>query len=234
VTLIVNKFNYTPISRKEVNGKRLYATPDGNAVASVTTILDATKDKSHLIAWRKRVGQKRAQEITTEAAGVGTRMHTYLEKYIETGDWPQPGSNPFAIKAHKMACEIREHALKDVDEIWGSEVNLYMPNMYAGTTDLVGTYKGNPAIMDFKQSNKVKKPEWVVDYYLQMVAYAEAHNEIYGTNIQEGHVFMCTRGDDSMELGGELYLQFDIWPDEYAEWRTEWYDRVYTYYEQYA
>jgi len=109
-----------------------------------------------------------------------------------------------------------------------------MPNMYAGTTDLVGTYKGNPAIMDFKQSNKVKKPEWVVDYYLQMVAYAEAHNEIYGTNIQEGHVFMCTRGDDSMELGGELYLQFDIWPDEYQEWRTEWYNRVYTYYEQYA
>lgn len=232
MTLIINKFDYQPISRKEINGKRLYATPDGNAVASVTTILDATKDKTHLIAWRKRVGEQKAREITTEAAGVGTRMHTYLEKYIEHGEWPTPGSNPFAIKAHRMAEVIRDEAMVDVDEIWGSEINLYMPNMYAGTTDLVGQYKGNPAIMDFKQTNKPKKPEWVVDYYLQMVAYAEAHNEIYGTNIREGHVFMCSRGDDSMELGGETYQQFDLWPHEYDEWRNEWYNRVYSYYEQ--
>lgn len=225
MTLIINKFDYTPISRKEINGKRLYATPDGNAVASVTTILDATKDKTHLIEWRKRVGEKKAQEITTEAAGVGTRMHTYLEKYIETGEWPEAGSNPYAQQAHGMAEVIRNNALKDV-EVWGSEVALYMPNMYAGTTDLVGTYKGQPAICDFKQTNKPKKPEWVVDYYLQLVAYAEAHNEIYGTNIREGHVFMCSRAGE--------YQQFDVWPDEYDEWRHEWYNRVYDYYENYA
>jgi genome maintenance exonuclease 1 len=234
MSLITKIFDYQPISRKEVNGKRLYSTPDGNAVASVTTILDATKDKTHLIAWRKRVGEIKAQEITTEAAGVGTRMHKYLEDYIDTAEWPTPGSNPFAVKAHKMACEIRDRALVDVNEIWGSEVNLYMPNMYAGTTDLVGQYKGNPAIMDFKQTNKPKKEEWIVDYYLQLVAYAEAHNEIYGTNIREGHVFMCSRGDDPCELGGETYQQFDIWPDEYDEWRNEWYERVYRYYESCA
>ena len=226
MTLIKNKFDYTPISRKEINGKRLYATPDGNAVASVTTILDATKDKTHLIAWRKRVGEKKAQEITTEAAGVGTRMHTYLEKYIETGEWPSPGSNPYAQQAHSMAEQIRDNALQDVDEIWGSEIALYMPNMYAGTTDLVGQYKGTPAIMDFKQSNKPKKEEWVYDYFLQLVAYAEAHNEIYGTDIREGHVFMCCR-----DL---TYQQFDIWPDEYDEWRHEWYNRVYDYYDRHA
>ena len=225
MTLIINKFDYTPISRKEVNGKRLYATPDGNAVASVTTILDATKDKTHLIEWRKRVGEKKAQEITTEAAGVGTRMHKYLEDYIDTGEWPTPGSNPYAQQAHGMAEVIRDNALKDV-EVWGSEVALYMPNMYAGTTDLVGTYKGQPAIMDFKQSNKPKKEEWVYDYYLQLVAYAEAHNEIYGTNICEGHVFMCCRDG--------TYQQFDIWPDEYNDWRNEWYNRVYQFYEQQA
>ena len=234
MTLIVSKYDYTPLSRKEVEGKRKYLTPDGNAVASVTTILDATKDKTHLIAWRKRVGEQKAKQITTEAAGVGTRMHTYLEKYIETGEWPQPGSNPFAKKAHCMAEQIRDNALKDVTEIWGSEVALYVPNLYAGTTDLVGTYQDRPAIMDFKQSNKPKKEEWIVDYFLQLVAYAEAHNEIYGTNIREGHVFMCTRGDDGMELGGELYQQFDLWPHEYDEWRHEWYNRVYQYYEKFA
>ena len=225
MTLIIEKYNYEPISRKEVNGKRLYQTPDGNAVASVTTILDATKDKTHLIAWRKRVGEKKAQEITTEAAGVGTRMHKYLEDYIDTGEWPTPGSNPYAQQAHGMAEVIRDNALRDV-EVWGSEVALYMPQMYAGTTDLVGTYKGQPAIMDFKQTNKPKKEEWVVDYFLQLVAYAEAHNEIYGTDIREGHVFMCSRAGE--------YQQFDVWPDEYEEWRQEWYNRVYQFYEQQA
>ena len=234
MTLITERYQYTPINRKEINGKRLYATPDGNAVASVTTILDATKDKTHLIAWRKRVGEQKAQEIVTEAAGVGTRMHKYLEDYIEYGEWPTPGSNPYAKQAHGMAEVIRENALAHVDEIWGSEVNLYMPNMYAGTTDLVGQYKGQPSIMDFKQTNKPKKVEWVVDYFLQLVAYAEAHNEIYGTNIREGHVFMCSRGDDPMQLGGETYQQFDLWPHEYDEWRQEWYNRVYQYYDNLA
>jgi len=224
LSLILNKYDYQPISRKQVNGKRLYETPDGNAVASVTTILDATKDKTHLIAWKKRVGEKKAQEIVTEAAGVGTRMHKYLEDYIEFGEWPQPGSNPYAQQAHGMAEVIRDNALNDVDEIWGSEVALYMPQMYAGTTDLVGQYKGQPSIMDFKQTNRPKKVEWVVDYFLQLVAYAEAHNEIYGTNIREGHVFMCSRAGE--------YQQFDVWPDEYDEWRNEWYERVYRYYEQ--
>lgn len=225
MTLIQKKYDYKPISRKQVNGKRLYETPDGNAVASVTTILDATKDKTHLIAWKKRVGEQKAQEIVTEAAGVGTRMHKYLEDYIDTGEWPQPGSNPYAQQAHNMAQIIKDNVMDDV-EVWGSEVNLYMPNMYAGTTDLVGTYKGQPAIMDFKQTNKPKKVEWVVDYFLQLTAYAEAHNEIYGTNIREGHVFMCSRAGE--------YQQFDIWPDEYEEWRNEWYERVYAYYEKFA
>lgn len=225
MTLIVNKYDYKPISRKQVNGKRLYETPDGNAVASVTTILDATKDKTHLIAWRKRVGEAKAQEIVTEAASVGTRMHKYLEDYIDTAEWPSPGGNPYAQQAHGMAEVIRDNALKDV-EVWGSEVALYMPQMYAGTTDLVGTYKGQPSIMDFKQTNRPKKEEWVVDYFLQLVAYAEAHNEIYGTEIREGHVFMCSRAGE--------YQQFDVWPHEYDEWRNEWYERVYKYYEQQA
>ena len=224
MSLLTQRYNYQEIERKSVEGRRLYATPDGHKVPSVTTILDATKDKSHLIAWKKRVGEQKAKEITTEAAGVGTRMHKYLEDYVEKDIWAEPGSNPYAQQAHKMARQIKENALTHVDEIWGSEVNLYMPQMYAGTTDLVGQYKGNPAIMDFKQTNKPKKPEWVFDYFLQLVAYAEAHNEIYNTNIKEGHVFMCSRDLQ--------YQQFDIWPDEYDDWRKEWYDRLYRYYDK--
>lgn len=222
MTLIKRVFDYQKIERTSVDGQRKYLTPDGNAVASVTTILSATKDQTHLIEWRRRVGEQKAAEITTEAAGVGTRMHKYLETYIETGNWPIAGSNPYAQKAHAMATRIKVHALDDVSEIWGSEVPLYVPQLYAGTTDLVGLYKGNPAICDFKQSNKVKKKEWVEDYYLQMTAYALAHNEVYGTDIREGHIFMCTRDEE--------YLQFDLWPDEFEHWEKKWWDRVYDFY----
>lgn len=226
MTLITNKFNYQTIQRKSVDGKRKYLTPDGHAVASVTTILDATKDKTHLIAWRKRVGETKAQEIVTEAAGVGTRMHKYLEDYVEFGTWAEPGSNPYAKQAHMMATQVKEQALSDVDEIWGSEVALYVPQMYAGTTDLVGQYKGQPCIMDFKQTNKPKKLEWVQDYFLQLTAYAIAHNEIYDTNICEGHIFMCSRAGE--------YQQFDLWPHEFKEWEQEWWNRVYAYYEKHG
>tara|TARA_A100001388_G_scaffold231988_1_gene184477 strand:- start:2303 stop:2983 length:681 start_codon:yes stop_codon:yes gene_type:complete len=226
MSLIKNKYDYKEIKKKSVEGRRLYACPDGNAVASVTTILDATKDKTHLIAWRKRVGETKAREITTEAAGVGTRMHKYLEDYVESGEWPTPGSNPYAQQAHKMAEQVKEQALVDIDEIWGSEVQLYHPKIYAGTTDLVGSYNGNACIMDFKQTNKPKKKEWVEDYYLQLTAYALAHNELYGTDIKEGHVFMCSRDLQ--------YQQFDLWPDEFAEWESKWWDRVYEYYDKFA
>jgi ATP-dependent exoDNAse (exonuclease V) beta subunit len=226
MSLITERYDYKEIKRKQIDGKRLYACPDGNAVASVTTILDKTKDKSHLIAWRKRVGEAKAQEIVTEAASVGTRMHKYLEDYIEFGEWPTPGSNPYAQQAHRMAEQVRDNAMGDVDEIWGSEINLYHPKIYAGTTDLVGQYKGQPAIMDFKQTNKPKKAEWVEDYYLQITAYALAHNEVFGTNIREGHIFMCSRDLQ--------YQQFDVWPDEFDKWEQKWWDRVYQYYDKHG
>ena len=145
---------------------------------------------------------------------------------METGEWRDPGSNPYAKQAHAMATQIKKHAIVDINEIWGSEINLYMPGIYAGTTDLVGVYKGQPCIMDFKQTNKPKKPEWVEDYYLQMTAYALAHNELYGTDICEGHVFMCSRDLE--------YQQFDLWPDEFDSWANRWWSRCEEYYSKFG
>ena len=226
MSLIVKRFDYTKLSRTSLDGKRVYQCPDGNAVASVTTILDSTKDKTHLLEWRKRVGEETAKRITKEASGMGTRMHKYIENYINDGSWGTPGSNPYSQQAFKMAQVVHENALKDVNEIWGSEVGLYFPKIYAGTTDCVGQYKGNPCIIDFKQTNKPKKKEWVEDYFLQLVAYAEAHNEVYGTDIKEGHVFMCSR---KLE-----YQQFDITPITYNHYKKEWWNRVEEYYIKHA
>lgn len=223
MTLITEKYKYTELKRNTTPQGRKYLTPEGHAVASVTTILDSTQDKTHLHQWRNRVGTKRAAEITTEASHRGTRIHKYLEDYILSGEWPTPGSNPYAQEANRMAHIIKENALCDMTEIWGTEVNLWIPQIYAGTTDMCGCYRGNPAICDFKQSNKPKKESWINNYKMQLVAYAEAHNEVYGTTICEGHVFMVNPSTG--------YQQFDIWPDEYDHWKKCWWDAVYKYYE---
>jgi genome maintenance exonuclease 1 len=222
MTLLIEKFQYPTTTRTTINGKRHYDAGDGIPVPSVTTILDATKDKTFLHEWRKRVGEQAAQQITTEAAGVGTSMHKYLEDYVK-GEPLTPKSNMVHQQGFKMAHVIIEKGMSNVSEMWGSEVNLCYPGLYAGTTDGVGVFNGNPAIIDFKQTNKPKKEEWVEDYYLQLVAYAMAHNEMHGTDIKYAHILMCSR-----EL---QYQQFDITPDTFNKWSDKWLERVQQYYD---
>ena len=230
---IPNKFNYVAINRQTINGERRYATPDGEKLPSVTTILEATKPeekKKALQEWRNRVGHKRAQEITTEAAGRGTRMHKWLENYIKTGITGDPGSNPYSKQSHAMAKHIISEGLKNVNEVWGVEVPLYFPGLYAGTTDGCGLHLNDESILDYKQTNKPKKEEWIDDYKIQLVAYILAHNEVYGTNIKRGVVFMCSRGDDPMKVGGETYQQFDLLPSDYNKYEDMWLKKVEEYY----
>tara|TARA_B100001093_G_scaffold516383_1_gene595026 strand:- start:756 stop:1460 length:705 start_codon:yes stop_codon:yes gene_type:complete len=215
------KYPYGELSRVTKDKKRHYETPDGRQVPSVTTVLSTTKDMTHLHAWRKRIGAAKAQQITTESANIGTVMHRSLEKHVK-GEDRKPGSNLIQQKAHIMANVIIDNGLNDVSEVWGSEVSLYYPELYAGTTDLVGVYKGEPAIMDFKQARRLKKKEWVEDYYLQLVAYAEAHNKQYDTQIKNGRIFICTQANE--------YQTFEI--DNYDQWVGKWYAKLEEYYKK--
>ena len=223
-----NKYNYVPMSRVEIEGKRRYATPDGEKLPSVTTILDATKSeesKQALQNWRKRVGVQKAQEITTEAAGRGTRMHKWLENYVKTGATGDPGSNPYSIQSHQMAQSIIAQGLVKCNEYWGTEVPLYFPKVYAGTTDLCGMHDGSEAIMDHKQTNKPKKREWIDDYFVQLAAYANAHNEVHGTKIRKGVIFMCDPTS--------AYQEFIIEGSEFDKYSDMWFKRVEKYYTQF-
>ena len=219
----VEKIQYKPCQQVNdpVTRKRVYLTPDGERLPSVTTILSATKDMTHLNEWKNRIGHEKAQQITTEAAGVGTAMHGNLERFL-AGLQRQPGNNPVHVQANKMADVIIENGLSKMNEVWAMEQSLYFPGLFSGTTDLVGVYDGEPAICDHKQTNKPKKAEWVEDYYLQLVAYAEAHNEVYGTNIRRGVIFMCSRDFQ--------YQQFDLTPANYNKYQDMWYSKVEEYY----
>ena len=219
----VERIQYKPCQQVNdpVTRKRVYLTPDGERLPSVTTILSATKDMTHLNEWKNRIGHEKAQQITTEAAGVGTAMHGNLERFL-AGLQRQPGNNPVHVQANKMADVIIENGLSKMNEVWAMEQSLYFPGLFSGTTDLVGVYDGEPAICDHKQTNKPKKAEWVEDYYLQLVAYAEAHNEVYGTNIRRGVIFMCSRDFQ--------YQQFDLTPANYNKYQDMWYSKVEEYY----
>lgn len=225
MTKLVEKFDYHKLSRTDTGNGRRYISPDGEKLPSVTTILDATKSeasKKALFEWRKRVGEQKAKEITTEAAGRGTRMHKFLEDYIRTGTLSDPGSNPYSKQSHAMAQSIINQGLVNCDEFWGMEISLYFPKIYAGTTDLVGVHKGSPAIIDHKQTNKLKKKEWIDDYFLQLVAYANAHNEVYGTEIRKGVIFMCSADN--------VYQEFIIENSEFDQWSDRWFKRLEEYY----
>lgn len=228
-----NKFKYVSINRITTPEGRRYATPDGEKLPSVTTILDATKSeesKQALANWRKRVGEAKAQEIVTEAAGRGTRMHKFIEDYIKTGEISEPGSNPYSIQAHQMAQQIISNGLVNCNEFWGTEVPLYFPKIYAGTTDLCGIHDGDEAIMDHKQSNKPKKREWIDDYFVQLAAYANAHNEVHGTKIRKGVIFMCVKPSDDI---GPQYQEFVLEGVEFDKYTNLWFTKLEEYYSKF-
>lgn len=220
---ITPKFDYKEITRSSVNGLRFYNIPDGKPVPSVTTVLSNTQDDGKRLGlekWRRRVGKAEAERITNEAGNVGTIMHDRLECWIKGIEF----TGQKLLQPKLMADTVKINIEPNIDEVWASEAALYFPNLYAGTTDLVGIYKGNPAIMDYKQTNKPKKLEWVEDYLIQLAAYAMAHNSMFGTDIKQGHVFMCSRACQ--------YQQFDLWPDQFDEYAMKWANKVKKFYDR--
>ena len=186
-------YKYPPSTRSLIEGNRHYDVSN-EILPSVTTILQATQSdekKASLAKWRQKVGENEAEKIRDEAARRGTAMHEFLEMHVR-GDALLDLSDE-GLAARNMARIIIEQGLKNAEEIWGSEVTLFYPGLYAGQTDLCGIYSGRESIIDFKQTNKPKKAEWIEDYFLQLAAYAMAHDQIYGTCVDQGVILMCSK-----------------------------------------
>ena len=218
------RFTYPKSSRSLVMGQRHYEI-DTDKLPSVTTIISQTQDKEKqeaLAAWKAKVGENEAERVKNVAASRGTAMHSILEHYLEKNnilDLTETGQ-----EAHKMANKIIEEGFPDLEEIWGSEVTVYYPGLYAGATDLVGIYMGRDSIIDFKQSNKPKKAEWITDYKLQMVAYAMAHDFVHGSEIEQGVILICTPDN--------FFQRFIVNGSEFRELKVEWLKRIDAFYAQ--
>ena len=215
-------YEYPKSMRSLINDARHYDIGE-EKLPSVTTILSATQSeekKASLAAWKAKVGENEAERVKNVAANRGTAMHSILESHIlgqgilDLTDLGQ--------EAHRMANTVIDQGLKDLEEIWGSEVTLYYPGLYAGATDLCGVYMGRESIVDFKQSNKPKRAEWIEDYKLQMAAYATAHNYVYGTDIDQGVILMCTPDC--------FFQRFIVNGSEFREYKWKWLEKVDQYY----
>ena len=184
-----NKYNYLQGTQIMDQGSRIYDVA-GYRLPSVTTVLGKTKNQQFLKDWKAKVGEAEAERIKNLSSKRGTSMHKFLEHYIlGTGYDDLTG---LGQEAKSMAEKIIEISLAPVEEYYGSEVTMYYPGLYAGSTDLVCSHNGVDAIVDFKQANRPKKREWIEDYYLQIAAYAMAHDYVHKSAIQKGVIMICT------------------------------------------
>jgi genome maintenance exonuclease 1 len=217
------QFDYPESIRSLINDERHYDIGQ-EKLPSVTTILQATQSdekKKVLEDWKNRVGADNAENIKNEAANRGSIMHRIIEGHLlgqRHADLSDQG-----ILAGTMAQTIIDEGLEgSMNEIWGTEITLYYPKLYAGASDLAGIYEGRESIMDFKQSNKPKQKSWITDYFLQLAAYATAHNQVYGTRIQSGTILMCTKDN--------YFQKFTVQGAEFQRFMWDWLKRVDLYY----
>ena len=215
-----NKYKY-------IRGKQI-TEPDfrvydigGMRLPSVTTILAKTKDQTYLTRWKNKIGHEEAERIKNLSSKRGTAMHKFLEKHIQSSGYDD--LTEIGQQAKPMAQKIIDEGLIPISEYYGSEIMVHYPGLYAGSTDLVCNHNGLETIVDFKQSNRPKRAEWVDDYYMQIAAYAMAHDEVYGSKIRQGIIMICTP---------DLYYQeFKFQDTELKRWKHRWLARLDMYHE---
>ncbi len=216
---MINKFEYPNLERVDTDIGRHYLDSDNKPVPSVTTVLSGTsKSKDGLVQWRNRVGDEEADRIIKQSTDIGTAVHEAIEKFLNKEDWDNFENTSDQILAKNISNKFIKDALKGITEIWGLEVGLILDNLYAGTADCVGLYKDIPTLIDFKTAKKIKKRDWIEDYFLQGCAYANAHNVMFGTDIQQIVILMVDRN--------LIFQEYVVRPTEFSYLTRKWKNRL--------
>ncbi len=212
------KYSYPNLERVEENEMRFYKDSNNDLVPSVTTVLDATGDKSGITQWRRKVGPAQADAIVQEGTLIGSAVHEAIENYLLGKSWSNFTEDRNGFLAKSISSKFISSCLNGIDEVWGLESGLILDGLYAGTADCIGVYKGLPAIIDFKTAKKLKRKDWIEDYFLQCSAYANAHNVMFETSINNLVILMVDR-----DL---LFKEFHIKKDEFSLYTDKWKKRL--------
>ena len=217
-------YKYPKCTRSLIEGNRHYDI-NQEMLPSVTTIIQETQSdekKASLSNWRQKVGENEAEKIKNTAAARGTLMHSFLEYYVR-GDKLLDLSDEGQV-ASGMGQVIIDQGFSELKEIWGSEVTLFYPGLYAGSTDLCGIYSEHESIIDFKQTNKPKRKEWIDDYFVQLGAYAMAHDVIYNTCVDQGVILMCSKDG--------FFQKFTSTGKEFTRFKHKFLEKVGQFYQK--
>ena len=217
--IINDKFKYPILERVDTDIGRHYLDSTNKPVPSVTTVLSGTsKSKDGLIQWRNRVGEEEAERIIKQSTDIGTAVHEAIENYLNGKSWNNFEDTHDQLLAKKISEKFIKDGLTGITDIWGLEVGLVLDNLYAGTADCVGEYEGIPTLIDFKTAKKIKKREWIEDYFLQGCAYANAHNVMFGTKIEQIVILMVDRS--------AIFQEFIVRPTEFNFLTRKWKNRL--------
>ena len=217
--LVKNKYEYPILERVDTEIGRHYLDSNNKPVPSVTTVLSGTsKSKDGLIQWRNRIGEEEAERIIKQSTDIGTAVHEAIENYLNGKSWDNFEETYDQLLAQKISAKFIKDGLKGITDIWGLEVGLLLDNLYAGTADCVGEFDGTPTLIDFKTAKKIKKREWIEDYFLQGCAYANAHNVMFGTKIEQIVILMVDRN--------AIFQEFIVRPTEFNFLTRKWKNRL--------
>ena len=217
--LVKNKYEYPILERVDTEIGRHYLDSNNKPVPSVTTVLSGTsKSKDGLIQWRNRIGEEEAEKIIKQSTDIGTAVHEAIENYLNGKSWDNFEETHDQLLAQKISAKFIKDGLKGITDIWGLEVGLLLDNLYAGTADCVGEFEGTPTLIDFKTAKKIKKREWIEDYFLQGCAYANAHNVMFGTKIEQIVILMVDRN--------AIFQEFIVRPTEFNFLTRKWKNRL--------
>ena len=225
--MITNIYTYPELKRQESDEGRFYLDSKNHPVPSVTTVLNKTSNKEDSIQqWRNRVGEEEANRIIKQSTDIGTMVHEALELYLNEQEWRNFSDNQDGVLAKRMTEKFIESGLNSITEVWGLEVGLILDGLYAGTADCVGKINGVPSLIDFKTARKMKKREWIEDYFLQCCAYANAHNVMFNTDINQIVILMIDR-----DL---IFKEFIVKPTEFNILTKLWKKRLIDFHNKHA
>jgi len=204
-------FKYEEIETTNELGLRWYHTKNG-AYPSITTVLGTTQpeeSKKALENWRNALGHEKAAAHSKKATDRGTNVHLLVERYLKKEKVDAPIRGVSVPNTDLQAFNALRLKLDKIDEIWGQEVPLVSKKYeVAGRCDLVGKYKGIPVIVDFKTAGRIKGHKDICEYKLQLAFYAQAHNEMFATNIRSGVILMIAETGFPMEFNVPLDEQY--------------------------
>jgi len=225
--MITNIYQYPELKRVDKEIGRFYLDSKDKTVPSVTTVLGKTSDKSESIQkWRKKVGDEEADRITKQSTDIGSMVHEALENFLNEKDWKNFSDDQNGVIANRITNKFIDTGIKSISEVWGLEVGLILDGLYAGTADCVGKINDIPSIIDFKTSRRMKRREWIEDYFLQGCAYANAHNVMFGTEIKQVVILMVDR-----DL---LFQEFIVKPAEFNVLTKLWKKRLIEFHKKYT